>query len=77
VVLTSRLLDGLMLNVCVVPKVRSGFQVQLRRWVVERTFAWLMRYRRLVRDYEQRLDVSEAMLYISLDSSLLHRIRFR
>lgn len=58
-------------------KGRTGFQVQPRRWVVERTFAWLMRYRRLVRDYEQRLDVSQAMMYIALGSSLLHRIRFR
>jgi transposase len=54
-----------------------AFQVQPRRWVVERAFAWLMRYRRLVRDYEQQLDVSDAMIYIALDSSLLHRIRFR
>jgi transposase len=37
---------------------QTGFQIQPRRWVVERTFAWLMRYRRWVRDYEQRLDVS-------------------
>jgi putative transposase len=36
-----------------------------------------MRYRRLVRDYEQQLDVSQAMMYIALGSSLLHRIRFR
>ena len=56
---------------------QDGFQVQPRRWVVERTFAWLMRYRRLVRDYEQRLDVSEAMIYIALGSTLLHRMRFR
>ena len=54
-----------------------GFQVQPRRWVIERTFAWLMRYRRLVRDYEQRLDVAEAMIHIGLGSSLLRRIRFR
>lgn len=56
---------------------QTGFQVQPRRWVVERTFAWLMRYRRLVRDYEQRLDVSTAMIYLALGSTLLHRIRFR
>lgn len=56
---------------------QEGFQVQPRRWVVERTFAWLMRYRRLVQDYKQRLDVSQVMLYIALGSSLLHRIRFR
>lgn len=56
---------------------RTGFPVQPRRWVVERTFAWLMRYRRLVRDYEQRLDVSQAMMYIALGASLLNRMRFR
>ena len=43
-----------------------GFKVLPRRWVVERTFGWLTRWRRLVRDYEQRLDVSEAMLWIDL-----------
>jgi hypothetical protein len=33
------------------------------RWVVERTFGWLMRYRRLARDYERRTDHHEAMIY--------------
>jgi len=56
---------------------QDRFQMQPRRWVVERAFAWLMRYRRLVRDYEQRLYVSQAMIYIALGSSLLHRMRFR
>jgi IS5 family transposase len=37
---------------------QQGFAVQPRRWVVEGTFAWLLRWRRLVRDYEQRIDVS-------------------
>jgi len=40
-----------------------GFQVVSRRWVVERTFGWLLRYRRLVRDYERRTDHHEAMVY--------------
>jgi transposase len=40
-----------------------GFQVVSRRWVVERTFGWLMRYRRLVRDYERRPEHHEAMVY--------------
>ena len=52
----------------------AGFTVLPRRWVVERTFAWLTRYRRLVRDYEARLDVSEAMIYAGMSSSLLRRI---
>lgn len=51
-----------------------GFQVLPRRWVVERTFGWLTRYRRLVRDYEARLDVSEAMIYAGISSLILRRI---
>lgn len=51
-----------------------GFKVVPRRWVVERTFAWLTRWRRLVRDYEARIDVSEAMSHVALGSILLRRI---
>jgi transposase len=40
-----------------------SFQVVRRRWVVERTFGWLMRYRRLARDYERRPEHHEAMIY--------------
>jgi len=52
----------------------SGFKVLPRRWVVERTFGWLTRWRRLVRDYEQRIDVSEAMIHVAMGSLLLRRI---
>ena len=52
----------------------TGFHVLPRRWVVERTFAWFTRWRRLVRDYEQRLDVSEAMIHVAMGSLLLRRI---
>jgi putative transposase len=45
-----------------------------RRWVVERTFGWLMRWRRLVKDYEQRLDVSQNMIYVAMSALLLRRI---
>ena len=40
-----------------------SFQVVRRRWVVERTFGWLMRYRRLARDYERLIAHHEAMIY--------------
>jgi len=40
-----------------------SFQVIRRRWVVERTFGWLMRYRRLCRDYEKLPENHEAMIY--------------
>jgi transposase len=51
-----------------------GFKVLPRRWVVERTFAWLTRWRRLVRDYEARIDVSEAMNHVAAGSIMLRRI---
>ncbi|MGX5829257.1 transposase [Mesorhizobium sp. 43Arga] len=51
-----------------------GFKVLPRRWVVERTFGWMTRWRRLVRDYETRLDVSEAMIHVAMGSLLLRRI---
>ena len=52
----------------------EGFKVVPRRWVVERTFGWMIRWRRLVRDYEQRIDVSEAMIHVAMGSILLRRI---
>uniref|UniRef100_UPI00188E75B8 transposase n=1 Tax=Thermaurantiacus tibetensis TaxID=2759035 RepID=UPI00188E75B8 len=53
---------------------QKGFEVQPRRWVVERTFGWMTRWRRLVRDDEQRLDVSEAMIHVAMASLLLRPI---
>lgn len=53
---------------------QKGFRVLPRRWVVERTFGWLMRWRRLVRDYEARIDVSEGMIYVAMSSIMLRRL---
>ena len=53
---------------------QQGFQPLPRRWVVERSFGWMIRWRRLVRDYEERCDVSEAMIFVSMGSLLLRRI---
>jgi putative transposase len=44
---------------------RKGFVVQKGRWVVERTFAWLGRYRRLCKDYELSTLMSESYVYIA------------
>jgi putative transposase len=52
----------------------KGFEALQRRWVIERTFSWMTRSRRLVRDDEERIDVSEAMIHITLGSLLLRRI---
>ncbi len=62
-------------SVVAIPRLsEQGFAVLPRRWVVERSFAWLTRYRRLVRDYEARPNVSEAMIYAAMTSSLIRRI---
>jgi transposase len=52
---------------------QQGFQVLPRRWVVERTFGWMTRWRRLVRDYEARIDVSHAMILVAMGGNLLRR----
>ncbi|MER3465657.1 MAG: IS5/IS1182 family transposase, partial [Chitinophagaceae bacterium] len=52
---------------------QKGFKVLPRRWVVERTFGWMIRWRRLVRDYEQRIDVSQAMIMVAMGGIMLRR----
>jgi putative transposase len=47
------------------PPDTKGFQILPRRWVVERTFGWLGRYRRLGRDYEHQTLSSESMIYLA------------
>ena len=45
------------------PPGQEGFAVLPKRWIVERTFAWLSKYRRLSKDYEWRSETSQAMIY--------------
>ncbi len=52
----------------------KGFERLPRRWVVERSFGWMTRWRRLVRDCEERIDVSEAFIHIAMGSLPLRRI---
>jgi putative transposase len=52
----------------------TGFQLLPRRWVVERTFGWFGRYRRLSKDYEFQTDTSENMILIAMIQLMLHRL---
>jgi putative transposase len=56
------------------PAGAQGFVPIPKRWVVERTFAWLLRYRRHAKDYERLTESSEAMIRVSAVHLLLRRL---
>lgn len=53
---------------------QKGFKVIPRRWVVERTFGWLMHHRRLARDYEALPHRSEAMVHLAMIDLMSRRL---
>ena len=56
--------------------IRRRFVLMKRRWVVERTFAWLGRYRRLTRDYEQLVEVSSQMVWAAACRMMCQRLAY-
>jgi transposase len=58
----------------VAPPMVSQFAVVPRRWVVERSFAWLGRFRRLSKDYEFCLATSEAVIHLAMIQLLIRRL---
>ena len=65
---------GYLLEVVARAPGTKGFAVLPRRWVVERSFAWLGRYRRLSKEYEALTAVSEGMIWAAFGSTLLRRL---
>lgn len=52
----------------------TGFKILPKRWIVERTFGWIGRYRRSSKDYEQRLEHSEAIILLSMSHLMVRRL---
>ena len=68
--------DLLSMSVQIVKRTNdlSGFRVLPRRWVVERTLAWISKYRRCVRDYETQPAHHEAMVHIAMIMTMSRRL---
>ena len=67
-------LSGWSLEVVRRPRSSHRFEVLPRRWVVERTFAWLGRCRRLSKDYEELPETTEAWIYSAMTRLMLKRL---
>jgi len=59
----------------IVKRPTNRFAIVAKRWIVERTFAWLSRCRRLSKDYERSPEVSESWIYVSMIHHMLRRFR--
>jgi putative transposase len=65
---------GWVLQTVLRPVEAKGFVVLPKRWIVERTFAWLGRCRRHSKDYERTTESSEAMIYVTMIQLMLRRL---
>ncbi|MEA5419719.1 IS5 family transposase [Spirulina sp. CCNP1310] len=70
----QRVADSCAVELEVVERTEPGFAVLPKRWVVERTFAWLGKYRRLSKDYERLPQMSECFVYQAMTSLMLKRL---
>ena len=67
-------LGGWIFELVVRPEGETKFKVLKWRWIVERTFAWLGRYRRLSKDYEGSQESSECWIYLAMTHLMLRRL---
>ena len=65
---------GWLLQTVLRPVEAKGFIILPKRWIVERTFAWLVRFRRNSKDYERTTESSETMIYLSMISLMSRRL---
>lgn len=65
---------GIKLEVVKLPQAKKGFVLLPRRWVVERSFAWMARFRRLARDYEQLPEILAGMHFLAFAILMIRRV---
>ncbi len=70
----AKQVGGWALEVVAKPPGQKGFAVLPKRWIVERTFAWLGRCRRLSKDYEGLPETSEAWVHVAMIHLMLKRL---
>ncbi len=68
--------QGMRLEVIKLPQAKRGFVLLPRRWVVERSFAWMTRFRRLARDYERLPETLAGLHLVAFTVLMLHRFVF-
>jgi transposase len=66
--------QGIRLQVVKLPEAKRGFVLLPKRWVVERSFAWAARFRRLARDYERLPETVAGLHFLAFACLLLHRL---
>lgn len=64
---------GIHLVVVSLPEAKKGFVLLPRRWVVERSYGWMARFRRLARDYERLSETLEGLHYVAFSVLMLHK----
>jgi transposase len=64
---------GIRLEVVKLPTTKRGFVLLPRRWVVERSFAWMARFRRLARDYERLAETLAGLHFVAFAMLMAHR----
>jgi transposase len=71
---TDAATHGIRLEVITLPQAKRGFVLLPRRWVVERSFAWAARFRRLARDYERLPQTVKGLHFIAFACLMLHHL---
>ncbi len=72
--LTKHLADHPGWKLRIIKRPQPGFEIVGPNWIVERAFAWLGRHRRLSKDYERRVQTSEALITVAACALMLKRL---